>query len=82
MVDPLDPDLTLASHWVAVEAIEQWVNSHVILTDILLILLVVFGWPALCFFLWWLMAKRKGMTMKEYAKKHPGDGSGRHIGGD
>jgi ABC-type bacteriocin/lantibiotic exporter with double-glycine peptidase domain len=51
------------------EAIDQWIQSH-------LVLAVIFVF-AFCFILIWILAKRHlrkakqlGMTMEEYAQKH------------
>jgi len=57
----------------------QWIESH---AAICLILLFVLGiWPV-GFFMLWTLAKSKGMTMKEYAKKHPRRNTGYQGGGD
>ena len=78
-LEPLDGELAVASHWVVMDAIMPWIESH---AAICLILSVVLGiWPVGLFMLWTL-AKSKGMTMKEYAKKHQGRNRSYHGGGD
>ena len=57
-LEPLDGELALPSHWVVMDTIMQWIESH---AAICLILSFVLGiWPVGLFMLWTL-AKSKGI---------------------
>ena len=67
----------MASHWVVMDTIVQWAIDHY-----LTICLIFFigMWPV-GLFMFWTLAKIKGMTLKEYMKKRVGGSTDYHSGG-
>ena len=75
-LEPLDGELALASHWVVMDTIVQWVIDH---TLAICLILFIGIWPV-GLLMFWTLAKVNGMTLKEYVKKRQnGD---YHSGGD
>jgi len=59
------------------DTIKQLIEGHAIL----MVIVGVLSFPALCFFLFWTLAKVNGMTMLEYAKKRRAERTSNYHGG-